>query len=60
VCCDNVQRGAESSNSNCARLWEMDLDHVIVILLVMPVLDSASSTKLSGDITLLDRFTKRG
>jgi len=38
----------------------MDLDHVIVILLVMPVLDSASSTKLSGDITLLDRFTKRG
>ena len=48
--------GAESAHCNCARLWEMDLDHVIVILLVMPVLDSASFTKLMIDITLLDSF----
>ena len=34
----------------------MDLDHIIVILLVMPVLDSASFTKLRIDITLLDSF----
>jgi hypothetical protein len=42
----------------------MDFDHVIVILLVillvMPVLDCASFTKLSGDITLLDSFGKKG
>ena len=48
--------GAESAHCNCARLWEMDLDHIIVILLVMPVLDSASFTKLRIDITLLDSF----
>lgn len=40
----------KSFNSTCARLWEMDLDKVIVMLRSMPVLDSASDRKLNGDI----------